>query len=59
MDSTNLPLDSWGYLSSHLSNSYFFPICYWLKNKPLIGGYAYSWIYDRVTLLYDVISTYI
>lgn len=59
MDAIEEPLNSWDYLISHIHNPYFFPICFWLKNKPLIGGYAYSWIYDRVTLLYDVISTYL
>jgi hypothetical protein len=42
-----------------MHNPYFFPICYWLKNKPVVGAYAFSWIYDRVKLLYDVISTYL
>lgn len=59
MDSIEEPLNSWDYLISHLDNPFFFPVCYWLKNKPIIGRYAYSWIYDRVGLLYDVISTYL
>lgn len=59
MDSTLEPLNSWDYLISHLHNPYFFPICFWLKNKPIIGPIAYSWMYDRVGLLYDVISTYL
>lgn len=59
MDSLEEPLNSWDYLVSYLHNPYFFPICYWLKNKLIIGPYAYSWIYDRVGLLYDAISTYL
>ena len=59
LDSIDEPLNSWDYLISHLDNPFFFPICYWLKNKPIIGRYAYSWIYDRVGVLYDVISTYL
>lgn len=59
MDSINLPLNSWDYLISHLHNPWFFPVCFWLQSKPIIGRYAYSWIYNRVTMLYDVISTYL
>lgn len=42
-----------------MHNPYFFPVCYWLKNRPIVGSYAFAWIYDRVILLYDVISTYL
>lgn len=59
MDTIEEPLNSWDYLISHMHNPYFFPICYWLKAKPIIGSIAFSWIFDRVKLLYDVISTYL
>lgn len=53
------PLNSWEYLVSHLHNPWFFTFCFWLQSKPIIGKYAYSWIYNRIIISYDVISTYL
>lgn len=59
MDTIDEPLNSWDYLISHMHNPYFFPIMYWLRTKPIIGAISFSWMYDRIKLLYDVISTYL
>lgn len=59
MDSINEPMNSWDYLESHLQNPAFISLCFQLKNYPIIGRHAFSALFNRVSFIYDVISTYV
>lgn len=37
----------------------FFPICFWLRKFPIVKHLAFSLIYDRVMVIYDIVSTYL
>jgi len=59
LDNIEVPLSSWEYLIGHLHNPYFFPICFWLRKFPIVKHFAFSMIYDRVMVIYDIVSTYL
>lgn len=59
LDNVAVPLSSWEYLIGHLHNPWFFPICFWLRKFPIVKHLAFSLIYDRVMVIYDIVSTYL
>ena len=59
LDTIKEPMNSWDYLESHLQNPTFISLCFQLKNYPIIGRHAFSALFNRVSFIYDVISTYV
>lgn len=59
LDNVDVPLNSWEYLIGHLHNPWFFPICFWMRKFPIVKHLAFSLIYDRVMVIYDIVSTYL
>lgn len=59
LDGANLPMNSWDYLISEEQNMLFFPVIFWLQKYPLVNRYAFSLIYQRISSIYDLVSTYI
>lgn len=59
LDSVQEPMNSWDYLISEEESTIFFTIIFYLRQFPIVNHYAFSQIYQRVSSIYDLVSTYI
>jgi hypothetical protein len=59
LDAADEPMNSWDYLISEEQNNYFFNFVFWLRQFPIVSHYALGQIYQKVSAIYDLVSTYI
>lgn len=59
LDGADQSISSWDYLISEEQNNVFFPILFWLRQFPIVHHFAFAQIYQRVSAIYDLVSTYI
>ena len=59
LDAADEPMNSWDYLISEEQNNVFFSFVFWLRQFPVVSSYAMGQIYQKVSTIYDLVSTYI
>ena len=52
-------MNSWDYLISEEQSNVFFSLVFWLRQFPVVSHYAMGQIYQKVSTIYDLVSTYI
>ena len=52
-------MNSWDYLISEEQGNVYFSFVFWLRQFPIVSNYALSQVYQKVSTIYDLVSTYI
>ena len=59
LDAADEPMNSWDYLIVQEQNNIFYAVVFWLRQFPIVSNYALGQIYQKVSTIYDLVSTYI
>jgi hypothetical protein len=59
LDAADEPMNNWDYLISEEYHNIFFNFIFWLRQFPIVSHYAFGQIYQKVSTIYDLVSTYI
>jgi hypothetical protein len=52
-------MNSWEFLLNYINNPLYIQILFQLKLWPIIGGIAGTMLFNHISHIYDVVSTYI
>ncbi|EGR30581.1 sodium hydrogen exchanger family protein, putative [Ichthyophthirius multifiliis] len=59
IDTQNQRMNSWEFLSNYINNPFYIQILFYLKTWPIIGEIAGNMLFNHISHIYDVLSTYI
>jgi NhaP-type Na+/H+ or K+/H+ antiporter len=59
LDNDAQPMNSWDYISNHFLNQTYIKILFRAKSLPYIGQHAKNALFNHMSFVYDVVSSYI
>jgi hypothetical protein len=59
LDTEKEPMNSWDFITNHFFDQSTIQLLFGSRNWPIVGKIARSWLFNHLSFLYDVASSYI